>query len=161
LQKAEEILSNIIRYFGMISTGFLLIMMMLTVCDVILRFFFGRPISGSYELTGLLMVFVAFLGLAWCALQEGHIMVEFLAEKLPKKVQMFLEYVNYTLLLTVCGLLGWQSFAAAMVYRELGTRYNVTGLLRYPFVLVVTLGYVLIFVAGVILLKNYHKKVKQ
>lgn len=49
----------------------LFIMMLLTVGDVAGRYFFKRPIQGTHEITGLLLVCVAACALAYSQIKRG------------------------------------------------------------------------------------------
>jgi len=51
-------------------------MMLLVVADVILRKYFAAPIRGALEITEILMGFVVFLGLAFCAAKDEHVVID-------------------------------------------------------------------------------------
>ncbi len=59
-------------------------MMMITVCDVILRYL-GKPIPGTYELVAFSGVVVIGFAIAYTSLQKAHVYVDFLIERMPKK----------------------------------------------------------------------------
>ena len=65
-----KIINSLSRMMNIAASGVLAAMMFLTVSDVFLRYFLRRPILGATELTENMMVCLAFLGLAWCAVQE-------------------------------------------------------------------------------------------
>lgn len=74
------------RLFNVIAGVSITFVMLLTVTDVILRSF-RRPIVGTYELvafTGALVIGFALPITSWV---RGHIFVDFVVLKLPKKVQ--------------------------------------------------------------------------
>ena len=131
-QSAERIVTRIANAAGMASTVLLVVMMMLTVSDVFLRYLFDMPIKGSMELTEYLMVCVGTLGLAWCALQGAHIKVDLIVSKLPQRTQKYIDSFNYVLLMGV---------SSAMLEIP-----------QYPFVLVVTISYSLLFLTSIVLL---------
>lgn len=149
---AEKIVKRIVTAAGMTSTVLLIVMMMLTVADVFLRYVFDSPIKGSMELTEYIMVCVGTLGLAWCALQGAHIKVDLIVSKFSQRVQKYIDSFNYVLLMGVAGLITWQTFVRAGTVRRLGVDSAMLEIPRYPFVLVVSLSYFLLFVTSIVLL---------
>jgi TRAP-type C4-dicarboxylate transport system permease small subunit len=64
-----------------VSCATLVIMMLLTVFDVILRTL-GRPITGAYELIGYLSVIAVGFSLPWATWTKGHVFMEFIIVKI-------------------------------------------------------------------------------
>lgn len=151
-QSTERILKRIVTWAGMASTTLLGLMMMLTVVDVILRYIFDRPIMGSMELTEYLMVCVGTLGLAWCALQGAHIKVELIVSRFPPRLQKVMDSFNYILLIAVSGLIASQTFVRAGTVRELGVASAMLDVPQYPFVLVSSFSYLLLFLTSIMLI---------
>lgn len=149
---AEKIVKRIATAAGMTSTVLLIVMMMLTVADVFLRYVFDSPIKGSMELTEYIMVCVGTLGLAWCALQGAHIKVDLIVSKFSQRAQKYIDSFNYVLLTGVAWLITWQTFVRAGTVRRLGVDSAMLEIPRYPFVLVVSLSYFLLFVTSIVLL---------
>ena len=56
--------------------------MVYTVADVILRYIFNRPFSGSIEVTEFAMSAIVFLGIACCGWLGGHVAVDILERPL-------------------------------------------------------------------------------
>ena len=68
--------------------------------DVAMRFIFNTPLNATIlYVSAFYMVAIAFLPLAAVEQRDGHIAVELLVEKFPKKIQTFL--AGIALLLTV------------------------------------------------------------
>lgn len=134
------------------STVLLGIMMLLTVVDVVSRYVFDRPIMGSMELTEYLMVCVGTLGLAWCALQGAHIKVELIVSRFPPRLQKFADSFNYVLLTGVSGLIASQTFVRAGTIRNLNVASAMLDVPQYPFILVSSFGYLLLFLTSILLL---------
>jgi TRAP-type C4-dicarboxylate transport system permease small subunit len=79
--------------FNGIAAGAVVGMMTLTCLDVLLRFF-RHPIPGTYEIVGMLgAVFVSF-SLARTSVDQGHIAVDFLVQRLPKRLRYVVEAIN-------------------------------------------------------------------
>ncbi|MEM0488192.1 MAG: TRAP transporter small permease [Candidatus Bathyarchaeia archaeon] len=80
------------------------IMLMLTVCDVFLRYFFARPIVGGTEITEMLMLCFG-LGWAYCTIQDIHVRADFFVARMPTTVRRVLSVANYVMGAFMAGLL--------------------------------------------------------
>lgn len=118
----------------------LVVMMLLTVSDVIMRYITSRTIAGSTELTEYMMVCVVFLGLGLCAVNGKHIKVDLLVSHLSARGQAINDSVMYLLILVVSALIAWNGFREAMVTRELNIESTLLGVPSFPFYLVMVLG---------------------
>jgi TRAP-type C4-dicarboxylate transport system permease small subunit len=74
------------RLLNIIAGASITFIMFLTVSDVILRLF-RRPIVGTYELVAFTGAVVIGFALPLTTWMRGHIFVDFLILKLPKKLQ--------------------------------------------------------------------------
>ena len=71
------------KILNSISSVALVSIMVLTVADVVLRIF-KRPITGTYEIVGLLGAVVIGFGIPITSWIRGHIYVDFLIQKFPE-----------------------------------------------------------------------------
>ena len=68
---------------GVILSGvIILLMMVMTAIDTLLRQIFGRPISGVYELESMLLVGVVYFGLSYIQSKRGHIRMDIISVRL-------------------------------------------------------------------------------
>ena len=103
----ERTIKRISRAFGMVAVIILVAMMLLTVAEVFLRYVFNHPIIGCTEYIEYLMVFVGFLGLAWCASKGLHVKVDLLVSRFPERAQGFIDTINALFVIAVCVVLIW------------------------------------------------------
>jgi TRAP-type C4-dicarboxylate transport system permease small subunit len=114
--------------------------MLLIVSNIILRGIFNKPILGTYEVVGFLSAMGIGFALAHCALQDGHIAVDFIFTKLSPKTQTRLDIILSTLV-----LLFW---SAVFIYLIKYARHMMAkGMVSpsaeipvYPFILMIGLG---------------------
>ena len=130
------------KAMAVVAAAVLVAMMMLTVADVVGRYFFSRPIKGTWELVGLLLICAGTWGLAYCQAQKAHISITIMQGLFSRRAWAVLSAV--ACLIGLCGffLISWQSFLLAKKYYLL-TRGNVTdtlGLPYAPFILVLSIG---------------------
>jgi tripartite ATP-independent transporter DctM subunit len=107
----------------------LVLMMVLTVSDVVMRNLFSTVVPGSMELSGLLMVLVALSTLAIVELARGHIHVDLVIGKLPDFARV--PTIGGGQLLALATIV----IAAVQVFRQVAYLWEgaiVSGVLRLP-----------------------------
>jgi TRAP-type C4-dicarboxylate transport system permease small subunit len=125
--------------FNYVACAALVIMMLLTCADVILRLF-GHPILGTYEMIGFSGAVVISFALAYTSLEHGHIAVELLVDQLPKRLQAVINTVNALIGVALFSLIAWQSFVYAGDLRESGEVSLTLQIPTYPFVYGISVG---------------------
>ena len=92
-----------------------------SICvDVLMRYFFGRPIMGSTELTEYALVYITFLGAAWAVPRGAHIDIDAFVIHMPERAQK------------VCALLGnIVALAVALALTIFGTWTTWTAYVRH------------------------------
>ena len=160
MRKVEKIIRLIIEACGIIGVVILLAMMMMTVSDVIMRYFFRQPIIGSTEISVTLMGCVVFLGIGWCALNDGHISVDIITGKLSKRGRVLLNGFDNIVTLVLALIITWRSFVEALSVKDMEVTSPILGIPRYPFVFVTSFGFFLLFSAVLILFIKNIKSVK-
>lgn len=74
------------NWMNAIAGTLLYLMMLLTVCDIVLRYF-GIPITGTYELMAVAGAVVVGCAIPRTSLDKGHIHVDLLIENRSQKVK--------------------------------------------------------------------------
>jgi TRAP-type C4-dicarboxylate transport system permease small subunit len=156
---AQHVIDRASEISGIVAVIVLVFMMMLTVSDVFLRYFFSRPIMASAELTEYMMVIVSFLGIAWCATRGTHIKVELLVGRWSDRSQGIIDVINAVIVLGLAGLIANESFEEGLVAREMGRASEITDIPHFPFYWVIVFGYVLLFLVMIGILVRSIRKV--
>jgi TRAP-type C4-dicarboxylate transport system permease small subunit len=117
-------------------------MMMVTVADVVGRYFFNRPIRGAYELVGFLLVWAGSWGMGYCQIQKGHIRVDFLMQRLSQKSQAIMTVLANLLGFIAFSLLTWRVILLGHYYLSLtkGNATDTLGIPIFPFVVMLAIG---------------------
>lgn len=119
------------RFMFGISQAAVFVMMILTTADVIARYFFKHVIVGAYEFTEkYLMVMLVFLGMSYVMKTKGHIRVDILADKLPKRVMGSFESVFYLLGAALMFVIGYQAMLST--YEAFVKGFTSTGIIPWP-----------------------------
>jgi TRAP-type C4-dicarboxylate transport system permease small subunit len=125
--------------FNYVACVAVVVMMLLTCADVILRLF-GHPILGTYEMIGFSGAVVISFALAYTSLEHGHIAVELLVDHLPKRLQVFINGINSLIGTALFSLIAWQSFVYAGDLSESGEVSLTLQIPTYPFVYGISVG---------------------
>ena len=135
-------MTRIHREIGRISILFnalacvaVLIMMLLTCADVVLRLM-RHPIPGTYEIISFLGTVIVSFALALTSLEKGHIVVK----KLPPRFQAGVDAVACLIGASLFGLICWQSLLYAADMRQSGEVSVTLTMPIYPFIYGVAAG---------------------
>ena len=140
-RKFSAALHVISNYMSIVAAIALTIMMLLSVADVIGRYFFSKPIIGTYEIVGLLLIFAGTYGFASCQIRKGHISVTIIKDLLPHKMQ-----AGTTAIANFIGLIGftiisWQTFLLGKLnFVTAGNVSETLGIPYAPFIWALTIS---------------------
>lgn len=132
-------------------------MMLLTVVDVIGRFF-KQPIFGSVELVGFLATIVVATALPYTHKIDGHVGVEVLVRLLSAKAQIWFDIVTRSLSLVLFSIITWQMFLYAQDIRHTG---EVSMNLEFPIYYIVYLLAFALAVLSVTILETILENITQ
>jgi TRAP-type C4-dicarboxylate transport system permease small subunit len=129
--------SRVFFALGMMMLG---AMMFLTAADVMLRYIFNNPVPGAYEMIEYMMAIVVPFGIAYCAYRRGHVTVDFLVARFPKKLRGIIGMITSFLTFALFVLITWQNLL--YIKDQYDSRLTSAVLLIpvYPFIAVVTVA---------------------
>ncbi|MBI9086906.1 MAG: TRAP transporter small permease [Desulfobacterales bacterium] len=128
-----------VRGLNWIAAGCVTAMMLLTVVDVVLRLF-RRPITGAYEIVGLLGALFVSFSLAQTSVERGHIAVDFLIQKLPPRIQAAVDGLNDLVCTILFAMVTWQCIKYAADIRAFGEVSMTLQVPIYPFIYGIAIG---------------------
>jgi len=122
---------------------FLLIpMMLLTSGEVVGRALWNQPIPGSVELSSYMLAVFILLGVAYTHQVKGHVRVEMLVSKLPKRTRLTLEVVTTLLSLFIIAILAWQAWVIGLEEKTVSDMLRIP---QWPFRLLVSVAALFLF----------------
>ena len=124
-----KILRFVSRLLNIIAGVSVTVMMLLTVADVLLRAG-GHPIIGTYEIVALLLALVIGFGIPEVSLDRGHVSMEFLLDKFPKRGRKVMLMLTRVLCLILFACIGVNLFSVAAGFRASG---EVSPTIQLPF----------------------------
>jgi TRAP-type transport system small permease protein len=137
LEKGVYVINNILHK---ISSVILFLLMFLTAFDVGGRYFFNKPITGTYELTGLALAVIIFFSLGMAQIKKDHIEIDFLTNMLPRRAQAALYALTSLILFILMSLTSWQLFEYMKRILHGNELSGDLGLPLYIFVLLAVAG---------------------
>jgi TRAP-type C4-dicarboxylate transport system permease small subunit len=118
--RVESGLYKVSGWLAIVSAAALCSMMLITVVDVGGRYFFNKPMYGSYEMIGMLLIFAGPLGMALCQKDRSHIVVSLVVDLFPSRVQTILRSIALFLSFGLFSIITWQMFSLTVKYYSRG-----------------------------------------
>ncbi len=162
INRLEKISYSINNITHKISYGILLLLMFLTVADVLGRNILNKPITGTFELTGLGLAVMVLFSLGMAQMKKEHIAIDFLTSKFPWKIRAVINAFSFFIKFIIIVLTSWQMFEYLIRIYEGNLMSSDLQLPMYIFVAVSSIG-LLFFALAIILdfLKSLVKVVEK
>jgi TRAP-type C4-dicarboxylate transport system permease small subunit len=125
----QEMTRGLSRFANLIAGISLTFLMLLTISDVVLRFF-KIPIVGTYELVAFSGAVVIGFSLPFTSWMRGHIFVDFFIQGFSKKMKDIFNFTTRGIVIILFFLIGWNLLKYAMDLHRSG---EVSPTLRLPF----------------------------
>lgn len=135
MNSVVKVLRKIIEIFNIIAVCGLVFLLLLTFLNVILRYLFNSPITGSYELTRMGMI-VLTPAIAVTILAKQCIWVDVLTARFNRVGQMIIDAISLPTSTAIIGLMAWQAYKMVWNAIEKGTHFTSIMLYEWPFRLV-------------------------
>lgn len=130
---------------GWIAGVILMVMMLLTACDVFARYAFNAPIRGAFELTEVALVLLIYAGLPLVSRREQHVVVDLFEAWMSPAVKQALRVLGNLLCMAAMAGMAWVIYARRVVDHN-----DTTSVLKLPLVPVAIAMAVLILITGLV-----------
>jgi TRAP-type C4-dicarboxylate transport system permease small subunit len=126
-QRPPGLFGGFLRLMALAAGWVLVALMAYTVLDVIMRYVFNRPFSGSLEITEFAMAIIVFLGIAYCGWVGGHVAVDIFERPLDNPKLRFIPAI----LLFISALL-FAAIAWLTALDAIGASQRISNMMRWP-----------------------------
>jgi len=107
LAKAGAIFDQAMRLLAALAIVLLVLIMFGVCAEVVMRYYFRRPIFWMEEVSTYALVYVAFLGAAWLLKHEGHVITDLVVNRLNPKRRAAVGTFTSIIGGITCGVVGW------------------------------------------------------
>ncbi len=136
---------------GRLLTWFILAAVLISGTNAILRKVFNIGSNAWLEVQWYLFAAVFMLGAGYAFLKNAHVRIDFISAKLSARTRNWIDIVGIIVFLVPLCLmlinLGWPLFANAWETNEMSQ--NAGGLIRWPVMLLIPLGMMLLLVQAI------------
>ena len=160
----DRVIHSLSRVCDRIAQSAVVAMMLLVVANIIWRVVpkIGHPIFGTYDFVRFIGAILIAFAIAYCAVQGGHIAVELVVDRFPKRAQAIVGTITGILGLGFFALLAWQCLLLANDMWRLGEVSMGAHVPFFPFIYGIGFGCaVLCLVILVDLIKSLAKAVRK
>ncbi|MEJ8572773.1 TRAP transporter small permease [Microbaculum marinum] len=153
-----KVTSGLVAVCGGAAGVFLFILMMLTVVDVVGRYFLNAPLPGGFELTEFIMAAIVYAGLPVVSAAGAHITIDLLDDVTPARVVPWQSLMVNVACAGCFGVFAWRLWLLGNQISEYG---DVTEYLGIPQSPVIYLGAATSAVAAIIHLSKLFEAGRQ
>ncbi len=138
-----KFITRVSRTMAGVGAISLFVMMAITVIDVGGRNIFLKPLNGSFELVGIMLVIAGTWGMGYCEVLKMNIRIGLFVDKLPAVGRTITWIITFLVAAVMAGMIAWQAFAktADLATATLGNRTDTLGIPVWPFTAMMALGY--------------------
>ena len=127
-----------------IAASVLTAMMFLMMTDVVLRYVFNSPITGSYEIIQYMMAILIPFAVVYCAYKRSHVSVDIVFDLLPSKPRSIVACLGSLIVLILFILIAWQNVSYIKETYDQRLTSAILYIPTFPFVASVAVGFVAI-----------------
>ena len=155
MRKVLKVVESIGKVLMWVAIVALIIMVGVTFADIILKQFFSRPVTGSIELTRMMLICmsVAFMS---AMVNKRHVSVGLFVGRLRRKGQIFFDTISYSLSTAICLVICHQSFVVMLLRMDQGKLYTVLRIPTWPFYMIFSIAMLFFAVAIVVYLIDIY-----
>ncbi|OPY78728.1 MAG: Tripartite ATP-independent periplasmic transporter [Syntrophorhabdus sp. PtaU1.Bin058] len=147
-----EMLERWYKFVAKIPFAFAMLLMMalmfLTAVDVIGRFF-GRPISGGYQMSELTQLWIICLAWPLTISISSHVSVRFFTDRLSAAIKRATDILMHLVAMGIFASITWQGLEMVRRSKEQAEVVNILDVPLYPFQIAVPIG---AFISSIVLL---------
>lgn len=130
--------TKILNWFGV--TIVLTLLMVLVAVNVVMRYGLNLPIIWAEDVVGLMLITLIFFALSHCWIEDGHVRMTLLYDRLSGRGRAVLDVLAAGVGLFFWGVLFYQSLLDVSSAMKLHEILDVSGIILWPFRIVLSVG---------------------
>lgn len=146
-----SVVDGLNEFVGRIFSWAVVLIMLITVYDVVMRFLFGMPTLWAFDVVKQLYALEFMILAGFGLVRNAHVSVDVFTAKLSRRKQAGLEVISYLIFfLPFMVMLIWKSYEfAARSWASGETTWGVVALPVYPIKTVMVVASVLLLLQGI------------
>ncbi len=147
---------------GASLSGIILGLVTVLVCtDIVMRYFFNRPIQGALESSEYGLLFMTLLAASWLVRKDKHVRMELLLHKLKPVTQAYVNGMTSILCVLICAFITYYGVVVVIDRFQTGHRLTTTlEPLSYPLMSIIPLCFFLLIIQFIISAYGYFAEAK-
>ena len=138
MDKVLSPVSNFLTVIGMIA---MCTVVLVVVIDICMRAFLSSSLKGSYDIEILGFSIVAFFPMALTALEDRHVTLTFVVEKMPRIPRLIIETIMLLATTVMLGLATWRLCMYGISLQEMGATMSLIKVPTAPFLYLATASF--------------------
>lgn len=98
---------------ALFSGVLVLALVLLSAAAVVARYVLETPIQYTEEVSGILMIWIVFLGAICCEIDDEHLTIEMVVQGFSQRIQLWLSLLVGVSSIALLGMMGWLSWKLA------------------------------------------------
>jgi len=161
MDRLEKIVSYLARRTAQLAQLALVLAMLVIVANIFMRAWW-KPLTGSYELVEILGAVILSMGVAYCAVNRGHVSVSLLVDSFPPRIRGFIDMITSIISLAFISVIAWGLLQYAAMVQRRGLSTSSLDIPLYPVYYLVALGLLMLgLTVFVDLLKNIMRIIQR
>jgi TRAP-type C4-dicarboxylate transport system permease small subunit len=160
IPKYEKVGMGIAYWSNWLSIAPMMVLLVMTFVDVLLRTVFSNPLSGVFDWTRYIMVLVATFGMPLCAMNDEHVSIDLLTRLMPNVIQNILAWMNYILVLGYMYFLITENIRQAIFNKTIGQTSTGVPWPTYPFYYFIAFGFACMLLIVIVKMIDLARGVK-
>lgn len=140
MKRCLAITDRVSVWLGTLAGVALTALALFTMADIILRYIFNQPISGSIDIVKLSLVVMTFCALPYAGRSDGHIVVDIVPDYPSQRLNGIRDATGKLLTATIFAVLAWQGLLRAEESALFGEASNMLEIPFQPFFYVMFVG---------------------
>lgn len=135
--KIYAVFNQAINFFAILGGVLIVLMMLIIAAEVVMRYFFNRPIFWAEEICSYGLLYVTFLGATWVLRGDGHVKLDMVLLHLKPRSQAMAILISSILGAIICLVITWYGTLSTWEHFKMG--YEIPSLLSPPKALILAI----------------------
>ncbi len=157
MDHARRVIGKISRIMDKIAASAVVLTMLVIISNIMLRSFFNSPLTGTVDYVMILSAITITMALGLCALQNGHVAVDLIIERIPAKFREKIDLLTNVVSLLFWGITAFYMLDYAQKMSSTGTLFPTSGIPYAPVLVLAAAG---IFILAAVLFDKILKIVR-